>query len=139
MIETVDNSDIAAEIDKRCEQFDKVMPVLIEINSGRERQKSGVFPEEAENLIGKLRSFQHIRIEGLMTMGPRFGEPESSRPYFIETRRIYEELSKSQIPGVEMRYLSMGMSNSYKIALEEGANIVRLGTRIFGERSYEKG
>ena len=139
MIETVDNSDIAAEIDKRCEQFDKVMPVLIEINSGRERQKSGVFPEEAENLIGKLRSFKNIRIEGLMTMGPRFGEPESSRPYFIETRRIYEKLSKSRIPGVEMRYLSMGMSNSYKIALEEGANIVRLGTRIFGERSYEKG
>jgi pyridoxal phosphate enzyme (YggS family) len=139
MIETVDNADVAAEIDKRCEQLDMVMPVLIEINSGRERQKSGVFPEEAESLIVKLSSFKHIRIEGLMTMGPRFGEPESSRPYFIETRRIYEKLSKSQIPGVEMRYLSMGMSNSYKIALEEGANMVRLGTRIFGERSYEKG
>jgi uncharacterized pyridoxal phosphate-containing UPF0001 family protein len=71
---------------------------------------------------------------GLMTMGPAYGNPEDSRPYFRETKRVFENLKGLDIPNVEMRYLSMGMTNSYRIALEEGANIVRIGSRIFGER-----
>lgn len=138
MIETVDSVELAKEIDKRCAQIDKVMPVLIEINSGREKQKSGVFPEEAEQLVREVSSLQNIRVKGLMTMGPRFGNPEDSRPYFVETKNIFEKLKKLDLPDVEMRYLSMGMTNSYRIAIDEGANIVRIGSKLFGERDYEK-
>jgi len=137
MIETVDSVDIAREIDKRCAPIGKTMPVLIEINSGREQQKSGVVPENAEQLIRAVSEFEHIKVVGLMTMGPRFGNPEDSRPYFIETKKIFDRVQKLNLPGVEMKYLSMGMTNSYRVALEEGANIVRIGTRIFGERDYE--
>ncbi len=137
MIETVDSFEIAKEIDKRCVQIGKVMPVLIEINSGREEQKSGVFPEETERLVRELSILENIRVIGLMTMGPRFGNPEDSRPYFVETKKIFDKITKLNLPNIEMRYLSMGMTNSYKIALEEGANIVRIGSKIFGERDYE--
>lgn len=138
MIETVDSVEIAREIDKRCGQIGKIMPVLIEINSGREEQKAGVFPEEAEQLVREISTLPNIRVKGLMTMGPRFGNPEDSRPYFAETKKIFDKLKKLNLPNVEMRYLSMGMTNSYKIALEEGANIVRIGSKIFGEREYDK-
>ena len=137
MIETVDSLEIAREIDKGCAQIGKVMPILVEINSGREEQKSGVFPEKAEQLIRDISGLNNIRVMGLMTMGPRFGNPEDSRPYFVETRRVFEKIKSFSLPDVEMRYLSMGMTNSYKIAVEEGANIVRLGSKIFGERDYE--
>ena len=138
MIETVDSLKIAKEIDERCAQIGKIIPVLIEVNSGREKQKSGVFPEDTEQLVREISCLQNIRVMGLMTMGPRFGNPEDSRPYFVETKKIFDRVKKLNLPNVDMKYLSMGMTNSYKIALEEGANIVRIGTRIFGERDYEK-
>ncbi len=134
MIETVDSVRIAREIDKRCKAIGKIMPVLIEINSGREEQKAGVFPEDALELVKEISGLPSIRIVGLMTMGPRLGNPEDSRPYFIKTRKIFEKIKSLNLPGVEMKYLSMGMTNSYKIAIEEGANMVRIGTLIFGER-----
>jgi len=134
MIETVDSVEIAREIDKRSAQIGKVMPVLVEINSGREKQKSGVLPENAESLIKEISSLPNIKVMGLMTMGPRFGNPEDSRPYFITTRKIFDRIKALELPNIEMRYLSMGMTNSYPIALEEGANMVRIGTKIFGER-----
>ena len=136
MIETVTSLEIAQEIDKRCAQVGKVMPVLIEVNSGREEQKSGVFPEDTEQLVREVSGLGNIKVMGLMTMGPRFGNPEDSRHYFVETRKIFEKLKKLGLPNVEMRFLSMGMTNSYKIAIEEGANIVRIGTKIFGGRDY---
>jgi hypothetical protein len=136
MIETVDSVKIAREINKRCKAIDKVMPILIEINSGREKQKAGVFPESAVDLIKEISGLSQIKIMGLMTMGPRFGNPEDSRPYFIETRKIFEKIKSLNLPGVKMKYLSMGMTNSYKIAIEEGANIVRIGTLLFGKRDY---
>jgi hypothetical protein len=135
MIETVDSYNLAKEIDKRCAEIKKIMPVLIEVNSGREKQKSGVMPEDAALLIKEISVFSNIKILGLMTMGPRFGNPEDSRPYFIETRKVFEEIKNSKLPRVKMKYLSMGMTNSYKIAVEEGSNIVRIGSKIFGERS----
>ena len=134
MIESVDSVDIAGEIDRRCGPIGKVMPALIEVNSGREPQKSGVLPEDAEQVVREISSLKHIKVMGLMTMGPRFGNPEDSRPYYRDTRRIFDQIRRLGLPDVEMRYLSMGMTNSYKVALEEGANIIRIGTRIFGDR-----
>lgn len=135
MIETVSSMRLAEEIDKTCAKIGKVMPVLIEINSGEEEQKSGVNPDEAEALIRSMSALKNIRVMGLMTMGPFTGDPEESRPYFQKTKKLFDALKALALPGVEMTYLSMGMSNSYKVALEEGANMVRIGTKLFGERS----
>jgi len=134
MIESVDSLRLAQEIEKCCERAGKVMPVLIEVNSGEEEQKHGALPEEVTPLVEAISSLSHIRIMGLMTMGPRFGDPENSRPYFIKTRQLFEKIKALRLPNVEMKYLSMGMSNSYQAAIEEGANLVRIGTKIFGER-----
>lgn len=134
MIETIDRLEIAAEIDERCALIDKVMPILIEVNSGKEPQKFGVLPQDAVGLVREISALSNLKIMGLMTMGPRFGNPENSRPYFVETRRLFEQIKELNLPNVEMKYLSMGMTNSYRIALEEGANMVRIGTKIFGEK-----
>ncbi len=134
MIETVDSVRLAREIDKRAFKQGKVMSVLIEINSGKEEQKFGVMPDKAEGLIREISGFKGIKIQGLMTMGPFSGDPEDARPYFIITRKLFEQIKALKLPGVEMRFLSMGMTNSYQVALEEGANIVRIGTKIFGPR-----
>ena len=134
MIETVDSLELATEIDKRCAQSGKIMSILIEVNSGSEAQKSGVFPENVISLAKAIAALPNIRLMGLMTMGPLVGNPEDFRPYFVTTKQIFEELKLCAIPGVEMKYLSMGMTNSYRVALAEGANLVRLGTLIFGER-----
>ena len=137
MIETVDSYMLAQEIDKRCNQISKIMPILIEINSGKEEQKFGIFPEDALDLIQKISPLPQLKIMGLMTMGPRFGNPEDSRPYFIETRKVFEKIKALNLPRIEMKFLSMGMTNSYQIAIEEKANMIRIGTSIFGERNYK--
>ena len=134
MIESVDSVRIAAEIDRHCARIGKLMPVLVEINSGHESQKSGVSPEDAEALIRHIAIYKNIRVEGLMTMGPRFGNAEDSRPYFIKTMKLFRQIKGLNIPGVQVKYLSMGMTNSYRVAIEEGANIIRLGSSIFGVR-----
>jgi hypothetical protein len=134
MIETLDSVRLAATIEGHCAQTGKVMPVLIEVNSGREPNKTGILPEEAEDLVGAIADMEHIRIKGLMTMGPLSNNPEEFRPYFRAIRQVFERLSALTLPNVTMRYLSMGMSDSYKIALEEGANIVRIGIKLFGPR-----
>lgn len=134
MIETVDSLAIAEEIDKRCSQREKTMPILIEINSGREPQKFGLLPEDTEDFVSKISKLKNLKIQGLMTMGPFSGDPENARPYFIETKKLFNKISALDLPAVEMKYLSMGMTNSYSIAIEEGANLIRIGTKIFGLR-----
>jgi len=134
MIETLDSWPLAKLIDRRCAAIGKTMPVLVEVNIGREASKTGVLPEEVDDLVRRVSDLQHIRVQGLMTMGPRFGDPEDARPYFRATKEAFDRLAKANLSNVEMRYLSMGMSNSYQVALEEGANMVRLGTVLFGER-----
>ncbi len=134
MIETVGSLRLAVEIDKASRKIDKVMPILIEINSGKESQKSGVMPHEAVGLVREIAPLPNVTIKGLMTMGPFSGDPEDARPYFKETKAIYDELKALRIDRVAMETLSMGMSNSYRVAIEEGANMVRIGTKIFGER-----
>ena len=136
MIETVDSAEIARAIDKRCVAAGKVMPVLVEINSGREPQKFGVMPEDAVILVREIVDLEGIRVMGLMTMGPFEGDPEDARPYFSRTKKIFDQIKALKIPGVEMKYLSMGMTNSYQVAIEEGAMMVRIGTKIFGHRKY---
>lgn len=134
MIETVDSMKLAEEIDRCCEKIGKIMPVLVEINIGDEERKSGVVPENSIQLISEMAGLAHISVSGLMTMGPASGRPEESRPYFQKTRELFERIKLLKIPHVEMVYLSMGMSDSYRVALEEGANLIRIGTRIFGVR-----
>jgi len=134
MIETVDSLRLAEVINHYCEQAGRTMPVLIEINSGKEPNKAGVFPEEVDELVEQISKLPNLRVQGLMTMGPFTGDPEDARPYFKVTRQAYEHLAQVNLPNVEMKYLSMGMSNSYKVAIEEGANIIRIGTLLFGER-----
>ncbi|MBC8185392.1 YggS family pyridoxal phosphate-dependent enzyme [candidate division KSB1 bacterium] len=136
MIETVDSFRLAKSINRFCEELGKVMPILIEINSGRESNKAGVFPEKVDELVQQISKLDNIRVQGLMTMGPYSGDPEETRPYFIATKEAFDRLSKTNIPNVEMKYLSMGMSNSYQVAIEEGANMVRIGTLLFGERCW---
>ncbi|MBU0686715.1 MAG: YggS family pyridoxal phosphate-dependent enzyme [Candidatus Margulisbacteria bacterium] len=137
VIETVDSLRLAKEIDKRSAVIGKVMSVLIEINSGKEQQKTGVLPETAEELIRQIAALKNVKIIGLMTMGPFSENPEDSRPYFVVTKQLFDKMKSLNIPNVEMKYLSMGMSSSYGVAIEEGANLVRIGTKIFGERSQK--
>lgn len=134
MIETVDSPEIASEIDKRARDTGRVMPVLVEINSGREKNKFGIFPEDAEKFIGDLSGLANIRVMGLMTMGPNVSDPQELRHYFKVTSGIFQRIKSRGVPHADMRYLSMGMSDSYKLAIEEGANLIRIGTVIFGRR-----
>jgi len=144
VIQTVDCLEKAAAIDKRVEKAKKqVVPIFIEINIGNEDSKAGIKPDDhepfeayIEKLIKDMLKLEHLRIEGLMTMGPRFGNPEDVRPYFRRTRKIFERIKDLGLPNVDMKYLSMGMTNSYRVAIKEGSNMVRIGTAIFGERKY---
>lgn len=133
-IETVDSVELAEELSKRCSALNKLMPVLIEVNSGREPQKFGVFPERVEGLARAIVNLPNLKLLGLMTMGPFEGNPEEARPYFRETKQLYDYLKNLNLTGAEIKILSMGMTNSYRVAIEEGANRVRIGTKIFGPR-----
>jgi len=144
VIQTIDSLEKAVGIDKRVERATKkTVPVYIEINIGNEDSKAGIKPEEhepfeeyIEKLVRDISALNHLRPEGLMTMGPRFGDPEDVRPYFRRTRKIFERIKALDLPNVNMKYLSMGMTNSYRVAIEEGSNMVRIGTAIFGERKH---
>ncbi|MBN1355683.1 YggS family pyridoxal phosphate-dependent enzyme [bacterium] len=136
MIETIDSLKIAEAVNNRCAAIGKIMPVLIEINSGEESNKTGFPPQNAISLTREIAELPSIKVQGLMTMGPRFGDPEKARPYFRLTKMLFDELREHQTNHYEMKYLSMGTSNTYAQAIEEGANIVRIGTKLFGDR-YE--
>jgi pyridoxal phosphate enzyme (YggS family) len=132
VIQTLDSVKLARAISNRTE---KTVPVLMEINSGREPQKTGVLPEDAERVIRDIALLEKISIKGLMTMGPRFGNPEDARPYYRETKWLFDHIDSLDIPGVEMKVLSMGMSNAYRLAIEEGSTMIRPGTILFGKRA----
>jgi hypothetical protein len=134
LIETVDSVRLAKALNRHCTNCGRTMQVLVEVNIGCESSKTGVMPENVDKLVEEMSQFEHLRVLGVMTMGPRFGDPELARPYFQQAREIFYRLSNMTLPNVTMRYLSMGMSNSYEVALDEGANIVRIGTRLFGRR-----
>lgn len=134
MIETLDSWRLAQALDQHAANLGKIMPVLVEINSGKEASKTGILPEEVDDFVRQLGELSSLRVQGLMTMGPRFGDPEDARPYFRQARAAFDRLKKKNIPNIEMRWLSMGMSNTFEVAIQEGANIVRIGTKLFGQR-----
>ncbi len=135
VIETVDRLKLATALNKRLEELQKNMDILVQVNIGEDPGKSGVSAEETEKLLYDLKSFSRIRTCGLMTMPPIEPNPELSRPYFRRLRLLAEELSEKDLFFDNSRIeLSMGMSSDYHIAIEEGATIVRVGTAIFGDR-----
>lgn len=136
MVQTVGSAEQARAISERAERIGKTVSVLIEVNSGREPQKSGIMPDElvALELARAISAQPALRLEGLMTMGPFLDDPEGLREPFRVTRELFERLREEKIPGANLRTLSMGMSDSYKIAIEEGSTMIRLGTVVFGAR-----
>jgi len=134
MIETIDSLDLAVALDKECEKIKKIMPVLIEVNSAAESKKSGLLLENTEELLKEIINFKNIKPMGLMTMGPLRDNPDQVRPYFHKTKELFDNLKNNYKNILDWQFLSMGMSFSYKVAIEEGANIIRIGTAIFGKR-----
>jgi pyridoxal phosphate enzyme (YggS family) len=130
MIHSVDSFQLAKDINRHAEMRGRVIPVLIEVNSAKEEQKSGVFPEDAERLLSEICELRSIKVSGLMTMGPVVDDPELLRPYFRTTKALFDRLSESYGFG-DCATLSMGMSDSYRVAIEEGSTLVRVGRRLF--------
>ncbi len=137
MIETIGSVEIAKILNKKCESAGKAMKILIEVNSGLEPQKSGVMPEMVEDIVKEISKLPNLKIYGLMTMGPAL-EAENLRPYFKLTKALFDHIKSLNFENVKMDVLSMGMSDSYLVAIEEGANLVRIGTKIFGPRNYSR-
>jgi len=136
VIETVDRLKLAMALDKHLAILNKNIDVLIQVNIGREPQKAGVLPENAAELVGRISQCRHLRAKGLMTMPPHFDDQEMARPYFSQMRKLAEKLQAQGIFGQKERLeLSMGMSNDFEVAIEEGASLVRVGTAIFGPRN----
>jgi len=131
MIHSLDSIPLAEELNRRAEQADRVIRVMIEVNLSKEATKFGTDEEVVVNLAKRIQNLKHLFLEGLMTMPPYFDSPEMSRPYYIALRALKERMVKE---GVPMKELSMGMSNDFEIAIEEGATYVRVGTAIFGPR-----
>ncbi len=129
LIHSLDSLPLAEEIEKWAKKIGRTVRVLIEINSGREVQKGGVMPEEAEEFFLALRKYPHIEVAGLMTMGPVCDDPELLRPCFKETKDLFDRLNGDF--GFTEGILSMGMSDSYAVAIEEGATLVRVGRKLF--------
>jgi PLP dependent protein len=131
MIHSLDSFPLAEELNRRAEQVDHFIKVMIEVNLSREATKFGADEVRVMNLAKGILNLRHLSLEGLMTMPPYFDSPEMSRPYYIELRELKEKVVREGIP---MKELSMGMSNDFEIAIEEGATYVRVGTAIFGPR-----
>ncbi len=134
LIQTVDSLRLAEKLDAEGRKIGRVVPILIEVNSGREPQKAGVFPEDVEEFAREIAGLASIEVCGLMTLGPALTEPGALRPFFAETKRRFDALARLKIPNARMTILSMGMSDSYREAIWEGATMVRLGTALFGPR-----
>lgn len=133
LIHSVDSVRLAREINKRCQAIGRVMPVLLEVNVSGEATKFGFRPEEVAGAIPDMLELPHVRVFGLMTMAPIVREAEEARPYFRRLRKLRDELAR-RFPEVDWRHLSMGMTDDFEPAVEEGATIVRIGRAIFGER-----
>ncbi|MDS1029602.1 YggS family pyridoxal phosphate-dependent enzyme [Bacillota bacterium LX-D] len=136
MIHSLDKIELAQEISKRALQNHKEIPVLVQVNISEEESKFGLKAEETESFIQEAAGYPGLKIMGLMTIAPYEEESEQTRPVFRELKELSQFIAGKNIPGVEMRYLSMGMTNDFEIAIEEGANLIRVGTAIFGARSY---
>jgi pyridoxal phosphate enzyme (YggS family) len=135
-IESLDDLELASRLDRACERLNKRMPVLIQVNIGREVSKSGIAEEEVAEFVGRVSAFTHLQVRGLMAIPPYSEDIEASRPYFIRLREMAQGIESQKLTGVSMNELSMGMSHDFAVAVEEGATLVRVGTAIFGPRHY---
>ena len=135
-IESLDDFELASKLDRACERLNKRMPVLIQVNVGREASKSGLAEEEVADFAGRISAFKHLEVRGLMAIPPYSEDAEESRPHFIRLREIAERIENQRLTGISMKELSMGMSHDFPVAIAEGATLVRVGTAIFGHRQY---
>ena len=136
LIHSVDSLKLGEEISKRSAQAGRVMDVLVEVNMAAEESKHGVAPDEAEALAEALGKLPNICVKGLMTVAPYDPVPENNRVYFKQMKQLFDQIKSKNYDNVDMQHLSMGMTNDYEVAVEEGADIVRIGTGIFGARDY---
>ncbi len=134
LIHSVDSIRLAREIDKQAAKQDKQQAILIQVNTGKEATKSGIYAEDALALARETARMEHIAVQGLMTLPPYFNAPEKVRPYFRALRELKTRIQEAAIPGIAMAELSMGMTGDFETAIAEGATMVRIGTAIFGER-----
>ena len=134
MIHSLDSIELAREIEKRAALLDITVPTLVQVNIAEEESKFGLKEDSVKDFLIDMSEFPHLRIQGLMTIGPFLSDPEELRPVFRSLRLLSENMSSLNLPHIEMKYLSMGMSNDYQVAIEEGANIIRVGSSIFGKR-----
>lgn len=134
LIHSVDSLELASEIDRRAADAGRRQKILLEINIGAEQSKAGFLVDEVEQELPRLAALNHVAIEGLMAVPPQARDPEQSRPHFRGLRELLERLRRQRLPGVSLTELSMGMSNDYVVAIQEGATLIRLGTAIFGGR-----
>lgn len=139
MIHSVDSLHLAQEIDRRAAQHGITMDILIQVNSAQEESKFGISADETEGMIRDiLDKCPNIRIRGLMCIAPFAENPEDVRVYFAQVKKLYDEYSSIEHKNLDFKYLSMGMSHDYEVAISEGSNLIRVGTAIFGERDYSK-
>ncbi|MDP4092036.1 MAG: YggS family pyridoxal phosphate-dependent enzyme [Bacillota bacterium] len=136
MIHSVDSIELLEEIHKKAEKAGRVIDILVQVNVAGEETKSGIAPEEVRQFLKEAAVYRNVKVKGLMTIAPFSEDPESVRPVFRELHKIFIDINKENIDNIDMAFLSMGMSNDFEVAIEEGANIVRIGTAIFGRRNY---
>ena len=136
LIHSVDSLRLAQTIEKEAKKHNLTAHILIEVNVAREESKFGIFPEDLEALVDEIAKLPHIQVDGLMTIAPFVPDPEENRPVFRELRKLSVDISAKKVDNVNMSVLSMGMTNDYQVAIEEGATMVRVGTGIFGARNY---
>lgn len=132
LIHSVDSAELAKEIDKQAEKIGKIQKILVEANVSGEESKYGLNPEGVITFLQEVSGLPNIKVEGLMTMAPFYENPEDCRPCFRKLKELVEEVKAKNIKNVEMTYLSIGMSNDFEVAIEEGSNMVRIGRAIFG-------
>ena len=134
LIHTVDSLKLARELNKHAGKINKIQNILIQVNTGNEPSKSGIHPEKTLELIKHLSQLEYLSVKGLMTIPPFSDNAENTRPFFSLLRNLKELIIQENIPNVMLNDLSMGMTSDYKVAIQEGATFIRLGTAIFGER-----
>ncbi|MFW6011047.1 MAG: YggS family pyridoxal phosphate-dependent enzyme [Desulfosalsimonas sp.] len=135
LIHSVDSFKLARELDRQAEKHGRIQNILIQINLGQEQSKSGITQKEAPGLARQISELDNLSIQGLMTMPPFFDQPEKVRPFFRKLAMLRDKISGENIPGVEPKELSMGMTGDFEVAVEEGSTMVRIGTALFGERT----
>ena len=137
LIHSVDSLHLAKEIDKRAAQHDLTMDILVQVNSAEEESKFGVTTEETDQLIEDIaQQCPNVRIRGLMCIAPFEENPDDAKPYFAQVKKIYDKYAAKKTDRIDFSYLSMGMTNDFEAAIEEGSNLIRVGTAIFGYRDY---